>query len=204
MNYDYLINLIFVINIVLTISANLPLAGQTFKHKLAPVSYKPKTFLQNTPKYVSAIIFIMIILGLFGIGKIKLNNSSINLIRLISTIFYVVFTWIQIYAAKQLKQFYTQDIIVFKDQEIFQNGWYGLVRHPIYLSQIFQDLFAGIALLNYLILIITLFIEIPLYIMRANLEEEILSKNFPYYNDYKKLVGKWFPKIFNLNFKKNI
>lgn len=90
----------------------------------------------------------MTILGLFGIGKIKLNNSSINLIRLISTIFYVVFTWIQIYAGKQLKQFYAQDVIVFKNQEIFQNGWYGLVRHTIYLSQICQDLFAATALTN--------------------------------------------------------
>lgn len=195
MNYDYLVNLIIVINIVLTFSANLPLAGETFKKKLQPVLTKPKSYLQSLPKIVSSVIFIFIVLGLFGIGKIDWNFKGSEIIRIFSALLYVLFSWIQIYSARNLGQFYTQDIVVFKNHELVSKGFYRFIRHPFYLSQMLHDLFAGVALSNAIILTLTIFCEIPLYIFRANLEEKILEKNIPYYSDYKKKVGKWFIKF---------
>lgn len=196
MNYDYLINLIIIINIVLTFSANVPLAGETFKKKLQPVLTKPKSYLQTLPKFVSASIFIFTILGLFEIGKIEMNLKGSEITRLICGLLYVVFSWIQIYSAKNLGQFYTQDIVIFKNHQLVNKGFYKLIRHPFYLSQMLQDFFVGIALSNILILILTLLFEIPLYILRTNLEEKILEKNIPDYSDYKKKVGKWFIKFY--------
>lgn len=195
MNYDYLINLIIIINIVLTFSANVPLAGETFKKKLQPVLTKPKSYLQNLPKFISAIIFILIILGLFEIGKIELDFKGFEITRLICALFYIVFSWIQIYSAKNLGQFYTQDIVIFKNHQLVNRGFYKFIRHPFYLSQMLQDFFVGIALSNILVLILTIFFEMPLYFLRTNLEEKILEKNIPEYSDYKKKVGKWFIKF---------
>lgn len=196
MNIEYLINLIIVINIVLTISANIPLAGQTFKKKLQPVQTKANSYLQGLPKTISTIIFILIILGLFGIGKVQIDLEFIKILRVLSAILFVIFSWVQIYSIKQLGEFYSPDIVIYKTHQIIDKGFFKLIRHPIYLSQVLQDLFAGIALMNLPIVILSLFVEIPLYIGRANLEEKFLEKNLNEYSEYKKRTGKWLPKIF--------
>jgi len=195
MNYDILINLIIVINIVLTFSANIPLASFSFKKKLQPVLTKANSYLQNAPKFISAIIFLMIIAGLFGIGKIEFKNQSLSVIRILAALLYSFFSWIQIYSAKQLGEFYSPDIVVYKNHKVVDKGLYKIIRHPFYVSQIMQDLFAGIALANWIILLLTVAIEIPLYIGRTNLEEKLLVKNLQEYEDYQKRVGKWLPKF---------
>lgn len=196
MNYDYLINLIIIINIVLTFSANIPLAGRAFKKKLQPVLTKENSYLQSVPKTISTIILLMIILGLFEIGKVSIENEIMNIIRIISASLYVLFSWIQIYSIRHLDEFYSPDIVIYKGHQLIEKGFFRIVRHPIYISQILQDLFAGIALLSIPVLIVTLFVETPLYIKRANLEEKFLESNLKDYSEYKRRVGKWFPKIF--------
>ncbi len=133
---------------------------------------------------------------MFGIGKVKIDANSVNIIRVISALLFVVFSWMQIYSTKQLGEFYSPDIIIYKKHQIVDKGIYKIIRHPIYLSQILQDLFAGIALLNVPIILLTIFIEMPLYIGRASLEEKFLEKNLTEYSDYQKRTGKWLPKIF--------
>lgn len=196
MNYDYLINLIIIINIVLTFSANIPLAGKAFKKKLQPVLTKENSYLQSVPKTISTIILLMIILGLFEIGKVSIENEIMNIIRIISAALYVLFSWIQIYSIRYLDEFYSPDIVIYKGHQLIEKGFFRVVRHPIYISQILQDLFAGIALLSIPVLIVTIFVETPLYIKRANLEEKFLEGNVKDYSEYKRRVGKWFPKIF--------
>ncbi|MGB9665135.1 MAG: methyltransferase family protein [Ignavibacteria bacterium] len=195
MNYDILINLIIVINIVLTFSANIPLASFSFKKKLQPLLTKANSFLQGIPKLVSAVIFLLIIAGLFGIGRIEVNNQTLNIIRIIAALIYSFSSWIQIYSAKQLGEFYSPDLVIYKNHKVVDKGLYRLIRHPFYFSQIMQDLFAGIALANWIILLITIAFEIPLYIARANLEEKLMMKNLKDYEVYREKVGKWFPKL---------
>ncbi len=197
MNYDYLINLIIVINIVLTFSANIPIAGYSFKRKLQPVLSRANSYLQSVPKTISTLIFLLIIAGLFGIGRFEIDNQIVNGLRVVSAILFVFFSWVQIYATKKLGEFYSPDIVVFKNHQVIDDGLYKIIRHPIYLSQFLQDFFAGIALLNLPIILLTTFVELPLYIKRTNLEEKILENNVPAYSDYSKRTGKWFPKIFN-------
>ncbi len=195
MNYDILINLIIVINIVLTFSANIPLASFSFKKKLQPVLTRANSHLQNIPKFISALIFLLIIAGLFGIGKIEIENQTLNFVRIFAALIYSLFSWIQIYSARQLGEFYSPDLVVYKNHQIVNKGLYKLIRHPFYFSQVMQDLFAGIALLNWIIILMTIVFEIPLYIARANLEEKLMIKNLKEYEEYQKKVGKWFPKL---------
>jgi protein-S-isoprenylcysteine O-methyltransferase Ste14 len=197
MNYDYLVNLIIVINIVLTFSANVPLAGRAFKKKLQPTLTKADSYLQNVPKLISTLIFLMIIAGLFGIGKLEIEFKYLNVVRVISSILFVIFSWLQIYAIRQLEEFYSPDIVIFKNHKLIDKGLFKLSRHPIYLSQILQDFFAGLALVNLPIILLTILIELPLYVARTNLEEKYLEKYVTEYSEYKAKVGKWLPKIFN-------
>lgn len=198
MNIDVLINLIIVINIILTFSANIPLAGKAFKKKLQPIRTKAKSYLQALPRTISIVTFLLIILGLFGLGKIDSRNEMINIARLISAIFFVIFSWIQIYSIKQLDEFYSPDIVIYNHHALIDKGIYRFVRHPIYSSQIFQDLFAGIALLNFPLIVLTLIVELPLYIMRTNLEEKYLEDNIEGYTEYKKRTGCWLPDLLKI------
>ena len=50
------------------------------------------------------------------------------------------------------------------------------MRHPQYFGQVAGNIFAAIALANPFLLIFTLFLELPLYIKRARLEELLLKK----------------------------
>jgi len=72
---------------------------------------------------------------------------------------------------------YAQEIIIFKNHKLVENGPFKLIRHPQYLSQILLDLGAAAATLSYIILPLVL-AEIPLLILRARLEEKLLTKNF--------------------------
>ncbi|MEJ5306190.1 MAG: isoprenylcysteine carboxylmethyltransferase family protein [Ignavibacteria bacterium] len=195
MNYDILINLIIIINIVLTFSANIPLASFSFKKKLQPVLTRANSYLQNYPKLISAIIFLLIIAGLFGFGRVEIENPNFNFVRIIAALMYTLFSWIQIYSAKQLGEFYSPDIVVYKNHKVIDKGLYKFIRHPFYISQILQDIFAGIALSNWIILLITIVLEVPLYVARANVEEKLLLRNLDEYKDYQNRVGKWFPKL---------
>lgn len=194
MNFDILINLIIIINIVLTFSANIPLASFSFKKKLQPVLTRATSYIQSTPKLVSSVIFLFIIAGLFGVGKVSVDNN-LTFVRLFAAVFYSVFSWIQIYSAKQLGQYYSPDVVIYKDHKVVNKGLYRIIRHPFYFSQIMQDLLVGIALANWIILLLTIVFEIPLYIARANLEEKLLNKNVTGYQEYQKQVGKWLPKF---------
>ncbi len=196
MDFNILINLIIIINIVLSLSANIPIAGESFKKKLQPVLTKNKTYLQSFPKYISSLIFLLIIAGLFGLGKMEIQSLTLNIIRVISALMYVLFSWLQIYAIKQLKESYSADLVIYKNHQLIDKGLFRIVRHPIYLSQLFQDFFAGIALINLPIILLTIFVETPLYLARANREEELLERNLSGYSDYKKRTSKWLPKIF--------
>ena len=63
------------------------------------------------------------------------------------------------------------------------------------MSQILVDLGAGIALMSYIIVPLAL-IEIPFLIMRAQLEDKLLQKNFKNeFSEYKKRSGFMIPFI---------
>jgi protein-S-isoprenylcysteine O-methyltransferase Ste14 len=73
------------------------------------------------------------------------------------------------------------------------SGPFKIIRHPQYLAQILMDIGGGVATLSYIVIIIGL-IEIPFLIMRASLEEKLLSKHFKEkFSDYKSKTGFMFP-----------
>ncbi|MHB9040989.1 MAG: methyltransferase family protein [Melioribacteraceae bacterium] len=77
-----------------------------------------------------------------------------------------------------------------KDHKLITGGIYKFIRHPQYLSQLLSDLGAGLALLSYIVVPVVVLIEIPLFIMRAVLEDKLLQKHFgEEYSAYKKRSG---------------
>jgi protein-S-isoprenylcysteine O-methyltransferase Ste14 len=82
-----------------------------------------------------------------------------------------------------------------KKHELVSKGPYNIIRHPQYLCQIILDLGATAATLGYVVGLLTL-IEIPIYIMRASVEDKLLAKYFvEKFSDYKKKSGFMIPFI---------
>jgi len=191
------INLLTAINLFVTMSANFSGARKGFKTSITKVIERPKTFLQKFPPNLAALILVLIILGVFNVGTLtELYKTKLNSYRIGGLIIFVVFSWIQIWSYKLLGSSYSQDIIIQKNHKIITSGIYKIIRHPQYLSQILSDLGAAIALLSYIALPFVLLLEIPLFIMRAMLEEKLLMKHFgEEYLSYKNKSGFMIPFI---------
>ena len=91
---------------------------------------------------------------------------------------------------------YSQEVVVTKKQALVTKGPYKTMRHPQYIFQLLSDIGAGIALMSYLVVPVVLLVQLPLFIMRAALEEKLLIKRFgDEYKNYKKRTGFIIPFI---------
>jgi protein-S-isoprenylcysteine O-methyltransferase Ste14 len=191
------INILVAINLFVSISANISGAKKGMKSKMTKVVEKPKSFLQKTPPNIAALILVLTIFAVFNLGtfdnEIKQQYSSW---RIVGLVLFIVFSWIQVVAYKSLGNFYSQDVVIFKNHELKTSGYYSIIRHPQYMSQVISDLGVGIALMGYLIIPLVVLVELPLFIMRAKLEDNLLKKHFKdKFENYKKKSGFIIPFI---------
>lgn len=188
------INIIIGLNIIATFGANFSGAKKGVRDKVGVFKDKPKTYLQTFPLVFSTLTLIALIISIFQIGTLEYDSSN-QTIRIIGLIFYLIFSWIQIWAFKALGENYSQDIAIKKDHQLVTNGPFKVIRHPQYLSQILIDLGGAIATLS-LILAPLALVQIPFLFMRANLEDKLLEKHFcENFKNYKKKTGQIFPFI---------
>ena len=188
------INIIILLNVIATFGANVSGAKKGLKSKVSVIKEKPKTFLQKFPPILSAVTLIVLILGVFQIGTLEYMKEH-NAIRLIGLPVYLIFSWIQVWAFKSLGDNYSQDIIIKKDHQLVTTGPFRYIRHPQYFSQILINIGGTAATVSYVLGILTL-VEIPIYVMRALLEDKMLAKHFAeQFSAYKKKSGFMIPFI---------
>lgn len=191
------INILVGITMLFAMTANYSGAKGGLKKSLTKVANRPKTYLQKVPPNVSAVILIILILGVFKLGTFE-NTPCENeeLYRIIGLIVFIGFSFLQVLSFKQLGNNYSQEILILKDHELHTSGLYSFIRHPQYLSQILADIGAAIALMSYIALPLVIFVELPLFLLRAKEEERILAKHFDdEFVSYKKKSGFILPFI---------
>ncbi len=188
------INIIAGINLIATFGANIGGAKKGLKSTITEAKEKPVSYLQKLPLVLSVIVLVAFILGLFQIGTLKYTNENLSL-RTAGLAAYIIFSWLQIWAVKSLGDFYSQDIIIFKKHQVVTGGAFKTMRHPQYLSEILMNAGAALTTLSFPVLVI-LIIQIPFLVLRAGLEEKLLTKYFePEYSGYKKKSGFFLPFI---------
>ena len=188
------INIIVMLNVIATFGANVTGAKRGLKSTVAEIKEKPKTFLQKFPPVVSTLSLIALILAAFQIGTIEYVEEY-NIIRYIGLALYLIFSWLQVWSFKTLGDNYSQDIMIKKKHELVTKGPFKVLRHPQYFCQILVDIGGAMATLSYVLSGFVL-IEIPIYIMRALVEDKLLAKHFgDQFVQYKKKSGFFFPFI---------
>jgi len=186
------INIIIGINILATFGANISGAKQGLKSSITQVKEKPKTYLQQLPTTLATVSLILLIISLFQIGTLPYHENNFAL-RLTGLVFYLIFSWIQIWSYKSLGTNYSQDIVVLQKHQLVTKGIYSVVRHPHYLSQIIIELSVAAATLSYLVAPLAM-VQIPFLYLRAKREEQLLQKHFKQvFEVYKKKTGFFFP-----------
>jgi len=189
------INILFAITLLYSLTANFSAAKKGFKEKLTKAVYKPKTYLQKLPPNISALVLLLQIIGIFNIGV--LNSFLVEdylEYRIAALIFYAAFSYLQIKSFRNLGKYYSQDIVIIQQHELVTTGLHRKIRHPQYLFQLLSDLFAGITLASFLVLPVVIFLEIPLFILRAKREDEMMMNHFKdSFAEYKSKSGFFLP-----------
>lgn len=191
------INLLIAVNLFVSMSANYSGAKKGLKTSITKVVERPATFLQKVPPNIAALVLILTILSIFKIGSLSDNfEIQFESIRIAGLIMFLIFSWLQVWAYKSLGKNYAQDIVILKEHQLQTTGIYKFIRHPQYISQVLSDLGAGLALLSFTVVPIVILIELPLFIMRASVEDKLLQKYFgEKFAEYKKQSGFIIPFI---------
>ncbi len=191
------INILVGINLFATITANASGAKKGLKSSISEVIERPKTYLQKVPLNIAALVLILQVLGVFQLGTFNIDETNpFYTYRLVGLIIFIVFSWIQVWSYRTLGGNYSQEVVITKKQQLVTTGPFKFVRHPQYISQLLCDFGAGLALSSFIVLPIVLLVQLPLFILRAQLEEKLLVKRFPdEYENYKKKTGFIIPFI---------
>lgn len=188
------INIIILLNIIATFGANFSGAQKGLKTSIIKVKEKPRSYLQTLPTSVAVITLVLLILSLFEIGTFEYSDDFLSY-RIVGLVFYLIFSWVQIWAYRTLGENYSQDVVILNNHKLVKSGLYRFIRHPQYLAQFLVDLSASIAVLSYLIFPIV-FVELILLIQRAKLEETLLKKYFKdSFDEYKSRSGFMIPFV---------
>lgn len=189
------INIISGVAILLSLFANSGAAKGGLKGTVTKHEKKPKTYLQKTPLNISALVLVLQILGVFQIGTLELTENILPW-RIIALAVYILFSWLQVKSYKNLKDSYSQEIVIKKNHHLITTGFHKKIRHPQYLSQVISDLGLAVALCSYLAFPVVLLVELPLFVLRARKEEELLRDYFSdKFDDYRKKSSFMIPFI---------
>lgn len=191
------INLLLGISLFVSMTANYSGARKGLKTSITKVIERPVTILQKFPPNIAALVLVLVIAGIFGLGTMDDNfKAKYQTVRIAGLAVFILFSWMQIAAYKSLGENYAPDIVILKGHKLFRGGMYKFIRHPQYLGQVLSDLGAAAALTSFVAFPLVILIEIPLFIMRASFEEKTMANHFgAEYEDYKKSTGFMIPFI---------
>ncbi len=191
------VNILILIALVSFTAANYSGSKSSLKSKVSAVSRRASGWLQTVPPNILALSSLLQFLGVFPVlNTWFLLPEPGQTLRVVFFLLFVLFSWIQLKSFKSLGSNYSTEIVIFKDHKLVTGGFYSVIRHPQYLSQLLADLFVGLAIMSSPVIILTLFVSLPLLVMRGMKEEELLASTFKEgYESYRKKSGFLIPFI---------
>jgi protein-S-isoprenylcysteine O-methyltransferase Ste14 len=103
---------------------------------------------------------------------------------------------IRLKATATLGKQFTVDVAIVQDHMIIDKGLYGIIRHPIYSGSLLTFAGLGLALENWLSLLVLLVLPVASTLYRISIEEEALLDHFgPAYRDYMQRTKRLIPGI---------
>jgi protein-S-isoprenylcysteine O-methyltransferase Ste14 len=106
----------------------------------------------------------------------------------------LIFRWV---AIRQLGAFFVPEVVIQPGQRVYQGGLYRHLRHPSYTGTLITVIGYGLALTNWLSLLIMLTVFFKVYLVRMLVEEAALVEAFGEdYRSYMRRTKRIIPFLF--------
>lgn len=220
--FDIMIRASLLLGIILMTFSHfiLILKNRKANEAMETLKYYRSFWVQKMPIYSTYVNSILLGLAFFRIGSLlKVNMASTpffsfchitlipgeemakyrTLILFVSVAGAILFIASSIFyntAQLQIGKNYSLQVDIKSEYRLKTDELYGVVRHPMYLADIFLWLSAALTLFSWTLFLWTLCVHIPLYVHRAKAEEELLEHYWKEnYSDYKAKTGRFFPYL---------
>jgi protein-S-isoprenylcysteine O-methyltransferase Ste14 len=161
-------------------------SGQVKREKRSPVA--------TGTMILFFFAFYLLVHRRIGVVEVE-NMSALITISIIGLIMVIVGAIVNILGRVNLGKNWANQVTLYSKQTLVTKGMFGVVRHPLYASLIWMFCGASIVYHNYAAFLAATMVFMPAMYFRAKQEEAMLEVQFPDYNNYRKRVGMFFPKL---------
>jgi len=152
-----------------------------------------KNTLRNLWITIILSVAIGVLVSTFSFGRISILPYQ-QIIGLVLIMLGLLVRWT---AILKLKENFTVDVSVRKDQTIVKDGIYKLIRHPSYLGSLLSFLGLSLMFTNVFTLLIIIIPITISFLHRINIEEKVLTQEIgTEYIEYSEQTKKSIPFIY--------
>ena len=165
----------------------------------APSTEKDKNsllvvMLANYLSIGSALVIKLAPVTVGGIGGIQILSPYLGFFGCAVMLVGMVIRWM---AIGTLRERFTIDVNIVEGHQLVEKGLYGVIRHPAYLGGQVTMLGLGLALENWLSIVILIVIPLAGHLYRISVEEKVLVDHFGQsYVNYMKRTKRLIPGVF--------
>jgi protein-S-isoprenylcysteine O-methyltransferase Ste14 len=135
-----------------------------------------------------------VMIGFTETGRIQMESILPGLFGIGLMLAGICIRWVAIYT---LGKYFTRRVTILDDHRVVQSGLYKYLRHPSYSGFLLGNLGLGLALSNWLSLIIIFAPTLAAALYRMHVEEEALTQAFgSEYVDYCRATHRLIPKLY--------
>ena len=135
-----------------------------------------------------------VVIGFTETGRIQTRAKLLGLAGIVLLLVGICIRWLAIYT---LGKYFTRKVTILADHRIVQSGLYRYLRHPSYAGFLLGNLGFGLALSNWLSLIIIFVPTLAAALYRIQVEEKALAQAFgSEYLDYCRATNRLIPKVY--------
>jgi len=140
-----------------------------------------RTKVQDRGSYLVLIVLMFAGIGLAFLfadilprATITWNQIPVFFVGIVFMLAGVAFRW---YAIWTLGRFFTRNVATHADQKVVQHGPYTLIRHPAYAGTILTMLGLGLAMTNWVSMLVLVICNLVGHFYRIHVEEQLLMIN---------------------------
>jgi len=164
------------------------------RKKTNPGIKKEISWISRWSRIFGLVAIFFTFLAFFNVGIFTSSDKLLILLRGMGLAILIFGIFLEAWAMKTLDRYYSPGAELLSDGKVVQEGPFALVRHPIYVGDIFLQLGIALALMSYLAVTFVVIIYLPVLLHKAQLEEDLISREHPEdYREYKNKVGMFFP-----------
>jgi protein-S-isoprenylcysteine O-methyltransferase Ste14 len=139
---------------------------------------------------IYALSVVHVAVGISATLEYLFSNKQLNhLVTIIGLFMFCVALWGRRWAVETLGKYHSAHIEFRENQPLIRSGPYNYMRHPIYFFIIIELLGFPLIANAYYSFFLSLFLYIPLVLLRLSLEEKVLMQTFgASYLEYRETV----------------